>query len=125
MAQTLAVTPITGVFGSKIIQITSSGGGTGTADENVNSGATTVYMVDITNANSGDVFVRFFNATSITYGTTVPDVTIMVPGSTQRQWAVPGGWVFGTGLSVGVTTSATHTVVTRPASTVTVSILMS
>lgn len=76
-----------------------------TAEENVATGAATLYQVRVDNTtNSGTVYVKFADATSVTVGTTHADMTFSARGSKVTSFLIPEGHVFATGLSFWCTT---------------------
>lgn len=98
-----------------------------TAEANVGPGAVTLYLIEINNANNATtaVYLKCYNATSVTVGTTVPDIILRAAGGATVSVAIPEGIVFGTGLSVACTTEAGTAGTTSPASDVVVTIVFS
>ena len=72
-----------------------------TSESNINSGAATLYLIQIDNsANASQkVFWKAYNNTAPTVGTTAPDLVIPVAGGATVRCAIAAGIVFGTGLS--------------------------
>lgn len=97
-----------------------------TSENDVRSGASTVYLVDIDNAsNSAVTYIKFYNAASPTVGTTAPDMILIAAASTRVVYSIPQGHSFGTALSfAGLTTGGTAGT-TSPTSNVTVRIVCS
>jgi hypothetical protein len=91
----------------------------------VKASAATVYNVEIDNtANAAITYVKLFNlaAASVTVGTTVPDVVIMVPLSVKISFVIALGWSFPTALSVCSVTTGGTVGATPPSSAVVVKI---
>lgn len=99
---------------------------TATADQNIRSGATTLYQVKIDNsANSSIVYLQLFDNASPTVGTTAPNMVLPCPASTSKTYVIDlsNGYPFVTALSLACTTLPTGAV--SPASAVIVSLLCS
>jgi hypothetical protein len=79
----------------------------------VKAASATIYFVEVDNTlNSVSSYVKLYNATSATPGTTVPDQVLEIPAGKVISFAFPQGLVFGTGLvastvTVGGTTGTT------------------
>ena len=85
------------------------------------TGSGTLFMVDIDNTNnSAKTYVKLYDATAPTVGTTNPDWIFMVPGSVRRTYAIPSGLAFSTGLSYAAVTTAGAPGTTSPTSSVAV-----
>lgn len=83
------------------------------------SGAGTLVLVDIDNTNNGAItYVKMWDATSITVGTTSPDWIFMVPPSIRRVFSIPKGLTFGTGLGYAAVTTGGTAGTTNPSSAV-------
>ena len=103
--------------GATLFNDTANGSGTSLAGTTVKSSSTVIYEMELDNtANSAATFVRLYNATSQTVGTTVPDSLLMVPASTKITLVFPGGVTFATGLGCSSGTSATLATTTAPSS---------
>ena len=74
--------------------------------ENINSGAATLYAVKMDNsANSSTAtFFKLYDATSITVGTTTPNMTFKVAGGATTRVIIPKGISFATGISYAAVT---------------------
>lgn len=97
-----------------------------TSENDVRSGASTVYMIDIDNAsNAAITYVKFYNAASPTVGTTAPDFIFAAPASTRIVFSIPQGYNFATALSFAGLTTAGTAGTTSPTSNVTVRIVAS
>lgn len=90
-----------------------------TLEANVNDGAATLYGLDIDNsANAAASYVKVYNATTATVGTTDPDLIIMVPASVRRSITIPAGLKLATGLSFAAVTAGGTAGTTAPTSNV-------
>lgn len=97
-----------------------------TADQNIRSGATTLYQVKIDNsANASIVYLQCYDNTSPTVGSTIPNMILPCPASTSKTYVIDlsAGYPFVTALSLACTTAPTGN--TAPASAVIVSLLCS
>jgi hypothetical protein len=69
-----------------------------------------LYSLIVTNTNAAVRYLKLYNSTSVTVGTTTPAWTIAIPGATTGAgFAVPipsCGVLFGTGICMGLTTGA-------------------
>lgn len=83
------------------------------------TGSGTLFMVDIDNtANSAATFIKMYDATSITVGTTVPDWIFKAPGGVRRVYTIPTGLAFSTGLGYAAVTQGGTAGTTSPTSAV-------
>ena len=65
------------------------------------AGATTCYQLDLDNSANGAItYFRAYNNATPTYGTTDPDVMIMVAASTRQVWNIAQGLPLSAGLSL-------------------------
>ena len=98
-----------------------------TSEDNVRNGATTVYMVDVDNsANAAITYVKLYDSTGPTVGTTAPDIILKVTASARKVFVLdPGGIAFTTGLSFASLTAGGTAGTTGPTSDVIVKILCS
>jgi hypothetical protein len=74
---------------------------------NIAGGAATLYSVQIDNdANAGNiVYVRFWDATSATNGTTVPYLSLKADADDKNlTYVIPQGLTFSTGISFACVT---------------------
>jgi len=117
----------TGLQTNLSASIISDADSNATSEDNVRNGATTVYMVDVDNtANSATTFVKLYDATGPTVGTTAPDFILKVKASVRRVFVLdPLGADFTTGLSFASTTAGGTAGTTGPTSDVIVKILCS
>tara|TARA_R110002110_G_scaffold18524_6_gene77762 strand:+ start:1253 stop:1621 length:369 start_codon:yes stop_codon:yes gene_type:complete len=109
--------PVAGVLAANIIEDTAAAA---TAQANVLSGATTLYMVRIDNtANSTEtVYLKIYDATSATVGTTRPSGIFSCPASSSRQYSVPDGITFSAGITYAVVRTAGLQGAVNPSATV-------
>ncbi len=85
------------------------------------TGAGTLFLIDIDNTNnSTKTYVKMYDATAPTIGTTNPDWIFMAPASVRRVYSIPGGLAFSTGLSYAAVTTAGSPGTTSPTSSVAV-----
>ncbi len=76
-----------------------------------------IYELELDNtANAAVTYLRLYNATSATLGSTQYDALVLVPASTKITLVLPGGVTFGTGLCYAAGTSATLATTTAPSS---------
>ena len=82
-----------------------------TSEDNVRSGAATVYAVDIDNtANAAISYIKFYDSAAPTVGTTAPVMILPAPASTRQIFLMPQGLasIFATALSfAGLTAGGT------------------
>jgi len=109
--------PVAGVLAANIVEDIN---GNATAQANVLSGATTLYMVRIDNSsNSAEtVYLKLYDATSATVGTTRPAGIFSCPASTSRQYSVPDGITFSSGITYAVVKTAGLQGSSNPSATV-------
>lgn len=94
-----------------------------TAEEDVASGATTLYQVRVDNtANAGTVYLKVADATSVTVGTTHPNMTFPARGSKVTSFLIQEGHALGTGLSFWCTVGPLSSSTSGPAHDVVVHI---
>lgn len=73
----------------------------------VKSSAGTVYYISATNTNASARYVKMYNSTSASVGTTTPTHTFVVPGNANGAGfvlSIPVGQNYGTGIQAGITT---------------------
>lgn len=113
----MAASNIPLLTGITLFNDTANGSGTSLAGTTVKSSSAVIYEMELDNtANAAATFTRFYNATSQTVGTTVPDMILMTPASTKITLLFPNGVTFGTGLGCSSGTSATLATTTAPSS---------
>jgi len=120
----VTVTPTSSPLAAGIVVDTDSDA---TGENDVRSGATTVYIVDVDNSdNAAATYTKLYNSASPTIGTTAPDVILMTPASVRRAHVLGlQGVAFSTGLSFASVTAGGTAGTTSPTSNVTVRILTS
>lgn len=98
-----------------------------TSEADVNTGAATLYIIQIDNsANSTQaVFLKLYNATAPTIGTTAPDFVLRVAGGATVRLAIAEGLSFPTGLSFACVTAGGTGGTTSPTSDVSVVLVVS
>ena len=86
----------------------------------ISAASTVVHSIDIDNPNGAEVFLKMFNVAvgSVTIGTTPAQVVIMVPANTRLVLPIPGGWTFGTALTVAALLLAIENDTTNPGASV-------
>ncbi len=76
-----------------------------------------IYELELDNtANAAVTYLRLYNATSATNGSTQYDGLFYVPASTKITIVLPAGVTYGTGLCYTAGTSATLATTTAPSS---------
>lgn len=95
-----------------------------TSEDDIRSGATTVYEVDIDNtANAAIEYVKLYDNAGPTVGTTAPNVILPIAASSRKRYKFEGGLVFATGLSAACVTAAGTAGTTGPTSDVVLRII--
>lgn len=86
------------------------------------SSATVYYIYADNSANGAATYLKLWNtaAGSVTVGTTVPDMVILLPASTIVNFPIPQGLAFGTALSCASTTAGGTTGAVAPSTAITV-----
>ena len=120
----VTTTPLSNPVGANIVTDTASNA---TAENDVRSGATTVYLVDVDNtANAAETYTKLYDSASPTVGTTAPDFIFKVTASTRKVFVLDmSGVAFTTGLSFATVTAAGTAGTSSPSSSVIVRILTS
>jgi hypothetical protein len=92
-----------------------------TPQNNIMSGAGTVFSVTVNNSENTtqDVFFKLWNHVGPTVGTTNADLVFCIPAGTQKCFSIPEGIAFGTGISYACVTSSTTASTASPANDVT------
>ncbi len=76
-----------------------------------------IYELELDNtANAAVTYLRLYNATSATIGSTQYDGLYIVPASVKITVVLPAGVTYGTGICYAATTSATLATTTAPSS---------
>lgn len=80
-------------------------------EEEVKATAGQIYALHVMNLTASLLYFKIYNATAanVIVGTTVPDITIPVPGDNNSDgagfvWSVPQGIAFGTAITIACTT---------------------
>jgi hypothetical protein len=107
MANTTSKQDMDLVSGLSIFRIADPDGTGDATQDDLNSGAATVYLVQITNtANlATKVYFKLYNAANPTIGTTAPDMVIPCPGGSTVKMAIIEGCALSTALSVACVTN--------------------
>lgn len=97
-----------------------------TAENDVNTGAATVYIIKVDNVNNGSqaVFLKLYNNVAPTVGTTAPDMVWRVPGGAAPTIMIAEGINFATGLSFACVTAGGTGGTTSPTNDVAVSLVI-
>lgn len=113
----VTTTPISSGIASNIVKDTDSDG---TAENDVRSGAATLYLVYVDNsANAAASFTKLYDAAAPTVGTTAPDYIFKTPASVRRTyWLDPAGVAFATAISFATVTAGGTAGTTNPTSNV-------
>lgn len=76
---------------------------------NAVSGSSTVYHIEFDNtANAAVTYLKIYEATSVTLGTTEPSMILKAAASTKEYMSFPLGHALATGLSYVATTTASN-----------------
>jgi len=69
------------------------------------SASATVYTLDLDNSANGAItYFKLYDSASPTYGTTDPNLMILVAASTRQVWSVAQGLSLSSGFSVAAST---------------------
>jgi len=76
---------------------------------NATAAATTIYHIEFDNtANSAVTYLKLYEATSVTLGTTEPSVILKAAAATKEYMSFPMGMAVLTGVSYVATTTASN-----------------
>ena len=115
------VTPQASPLGANLVESSLT-----TTVENVSSGSTSFYYIDIDNTvNSSDVHLKLFDGTTADLSGGVPEMAIKCAASTREVASFPAGITFAIGLTIAMTDGAGFGVTSGPTNAVTVRILTS
>ena len=116
-----SVSPQPDTIANKLIEFSATN-----AAELVTSGSNVFYMIDIDNTvNKEDVHLKLWNTTSsVTVGTTVPNMEVKCTGAVREVISFPAGITFGTGMTLAMTTEGGTAGVTNPTNAVPVKLLL-
>lgn len=120
----ITITDLSNPAAAKIFTDTDSDA---TSENDANSGAATVFVVDIDNTanTSAASYTKLYNAAAPTVGTTDPDIVLLAPSSTRISYVLgsPGqGTNLGTALSFATVTTGGTSGTTSPTNDVAVRI---
>jgi len=80
-------------------------------EEEIKATAGQVYGMHVMNLTAAPLYFKMYNATAATVvvGTTVPTITIPIPGNNDSDgagfvWSIPQGIAFGTAITIACTT---------------------
>jgi hypothetical protein len=120
----LSSTPFAGPFTTQLVKETVTGA---VPDNNVRTGATTLYMVRVDNSGNPSlpVYLHLYNNVAPTVGTTPPDITLLFAGGEASDTVWISGKLFATALSFACTTAGGLGGTTPPANPVITSIACS
>ena len=124
----VTVADVSTPLGTKLVIDSTTDTNSNAAEDNVVSGATTVYYVEIDNtANASASYLKLYNHAAPTEGTTPPDVALRATANARDYFVFPTGIAFATALSYICTTAAGTgaTTDTAPSQAVTVRFLTS
>ena len=101
-----AITTLQGTLAGKILTDTAV---SNSVVANPTSGAATIYHIEFDNtANSSVTYLKMYEATSVTLGTTQPALVIKAAASTKEYVSVPMGLLMSVGASYVATTTASN-----------------
>lgn len=93
----ITITTQTSGLTNRILYDTAAGDG---AVVNATGAPGTLYFFFANNASGNTVYLKFYDtAAPVTVGTTVPDYVFQIEASAGRQYILPGGTTFATGIS--------------------------
>ena len=90
----------------KIVFFDNQQSPTAAIQENVTGAAGRWYSAEVDNKSGSDVFLRLYDGSAPTLGTTAADWVFYVPTNTKRTFEIPGGAPFTTGLNLWTTRNA-------------------
>ena len=74
---------------------------------NAVSGSSTIFHIEFDNtANTAVTYLKIYEATSVTLGTTEPSIIVKAAGATKEYVSIPMGLALGTGISYVATRTA-------------------
>ena len=101
-----AITTLSGVLGGNVLSDTSV---SNSVVANPTSGGATIYHLEFDNtANSSVTYLKIYEATSVTLGTTQPSLVVKAAAATKEYLSFPTGMVLSTGASYVATTTASN-----------------
>lgn len=87
----LSITKFGDAFDYKVVHETVCNN---TAKVNVTSSAGSIYSINLINGTTSAAYFKFFDAESVTMGTTVADLVFRVPASSTKMFTMPDGLPF-------------------------------
>lgn len=120
---TLRVSEQVPPVGTKLVVETSAGA---TPQNSVTGAAGSIFQIEVDNEDNGDnpAYLKIYDNSSPTVGTTAPDFIFKVPVNTKLSLVCPDGMAF-TDLSFAVVTTPGNGGVTPPTNPVTVKLVTS
>ena len=101
-----AITILRGILGTKVLTDTAV---TNTVVANPTSGAATIRHLEFDNTmNSSVTYLKIYEATSVTLGTTQPAFILKAAAATKEYVSMPMGLELATGASYIATTTASN-----------------
>ena len=98
-----SLTPIGAPLGTYIAEDPALGA---TPDDNLRSGATNLYNVEVDNSlNSVPTYIQLYNNASPSVGTTEADIRLLIPAALHINIPFPFPVPFGTAISMAATTT--------------------
>lgn len=101
-----AITTLAATLGGKVL---SDSAVTNTVVANPISGGGTIYHLEFDNTmNAAVTYLKIYEQTSVTLGTTQPSIVVKAAASTKEYLSIPTGMVLTTGASYIATTTASN-----------------
>ena len=101
-----AITTLAATLGGKVLFDSAV---TNTPVDNPLSGGGTIYHLEFDNTmNSAVTYLKIYEQTSVSLGTTQPSIIIKAAASTKEYMSIPTGMVLATGASYVATTTASN-----------------
>lgn len=101
-----ALTVISGALGSNVLTDSAV---TNSVVANPTTGGATIFHLEFDNtANSSVTYLKMYEATSVTLGTTQPSIVVKAAAATKEYLSMPTGMVLATGASYIATTTASN-----------------
>jgi len=121
----VTVADVSTPLGTKLVIDSTTDTNSNAAEDNVVSGATTAYYVEIDNKNnSSATYVKLHNSTDSTPSVSVPEHVFYAASSAKTTYVIETGIAFSAGLSFwGTSTQVSGSTQTDPTNAVTTKIL--
>ena len=101
-----ALTVISGALGSNVLTDTAV---TNSVVANPTTGGATIFHLEFDNtANSAVTYLKIYEGSSVTQGTTQPSIVVKAAASTKEYLSMTTGMVLATGASYIATTTASN-----------------